>query len=571
MMSTAILMAETVEQPGVRVLSTGKSEETASFAKSFDEKIGTNTEVSSGRSPGELADDGKRLNTERAGSNATIPVPVGAKGQTAADLTARENWKGEVAEKMVAPQLGSPARSFNNSVVEGVQTAEAEMPEKEVATQPAQGPKLDPKDSLDEDSLELASAATAGASVEEQTQIVGDSGIAAQKVNDGAAEEVQNSGPAKKAIKTQDTPATTKPVHKAANTGVGTSVIGVKVNAGPPNQATVLAASQVTTTNSIPLNISPRTPENGGEVAIFSAGKASAGIAGLPAQSSSFEQVAHGAKEVVGESQTGVSSAASATDGQLAAPKPGAEDSKPVPVAAVPSADVEGKTQSLGSALLHAVSADSGSALGTSLGATPFVSMPGDGGAAKLPAAGTTAHGTNLQASSGGAEGYSAVPTAGMERMPKTLVATPTALEIGIQNGTHGWLKVRAEMTDGGVVNASVSTASSSGQEMLHRELPALTAYLQQEKVAVNTVVIHTPTAANAEFRGSGPETNGGGSYQAQQSSDEKGQQQQNIGKMGSDRVDETTDQQSWDGTGEDATLSPVTYAGGGSWLSVRA
>ena len=106
---------------------------------------------------------------------------------------------------------------------------------------------------------------------------------------------------------------------------------------------------------------------------------------------------------------------------------------------------------------------------------------------------------------------------------------------------------------------------------MLHRELPALTAYLQQEKVAVNTVVIHTPTAASAEFRGSGTETNGGGNNQAQQSSDEKGQQQQNIGKMGSDRVDETTGQLSWDGTGEDATLSPVTYAGGGSWLSVRA
>jgi len=51
-------------------------------------------------------------------------------------------------------------------------------------------------------------------------------------------------------------------------------------------------------------------------------------------------------------------------------------------------------------------------------------------------------------------------------------------------------------MTDGGVVNASVSAVSSAGQEMLHRELPALTAYLQEEKVAVNAVAVHGPSAA---------------------------------------------------------------------------
>ena len=52
-------------------------------------------------------------------------------------------------------------------------------------------------------------------------------------------------------------------------------------------------------------------------------------------------------------------------------------------------------------------------------------------------------------------------------------------------NGTQGWLKIRAEMTDGGVVNASVSATTSAGQEMLHRELPSLTAYLQQEQIGV--------------------------------------------------------------------------------------
>ncbi len=72
---------------------------------------------------------------------------------------------------------------------------------------------------------------------------------------------------------------------------------------------------------------------------------------------------------------------------------------------------------------------------------------------------------------------------------------TPTSLEVGVANGSHGWLKIRAELTDGGAVNASVSAASSAGQEMLHRELPSLTAYLQSERLGVNTVVVHAAAA----------------------------------------------------------------------------
>ena len=105
------------------------------------------------------------------------------------------------------------------------------------------------------------------------------------------------------------------------------------------------------------------------------------------------------------------------------------------------------------------------------------------------------------------------------------LTATPTSLEVGIQNGTHGWLKVRAEMADGGVVNASVSAASSAGQEMLHRELPALTAYLQEEKVAVNAVIVHAPLAAEMTARNSTGMADAGG-QEPQRSDGGKGERQ---------------------------------------------
>ena len=78
--------------------------------------------------------------------------------------------------------------------------------------------------------------------------------------------------------------------------------------------------------------------------------------------------------------------------------------------------------------------------------------------------------------------GWGGVVAASVEGAPRMLMATPTALEVGIQNGTHGWLKVRAEMVEGGVVNASMSATSSEGQEMLHRELPALTLFYRRRR-----------------------------------------------------------------------------------------
>jgi hypothetical protein len=149
------------------------------------------------------------------------------------------------------------------------------------------------------------------------------------------------------------------------------------------------------------------------------------------------------------------------------------------------------------------------------------------------------------------------------------LTATPTSLEVGIQNGTHGWLKVRAEMTDGGVVNASVSAASSAGQEMLHRELPGLTAYLQQEKVAVNAVIVHVPSAAGVDARSSSGTDGAGG--QTPQRSNQEEPQHQSLRKMTLNGSDEAVSYGGLHEVDEDGSLPLARYVNGGSWLSVRA
>ncbi|MDW5264320.1 MULTISPECIES: hypothetical protein [Acidobacteriaceae] len=150
----------------------------------------------------------------------------------------------------------------------------------------------------------------------------------------------------------------------------------------------------------------------------------------------------------------------------------------------------------------------------------------------------------------------------------KTLMVTPTSLEVGVSNGTHGWLKIRAEMADGGAINTSLSTASSSGQEMLHRELPSLTAYLHSEHVAVNAVVVQPTVAGETDFRNSFGGTGGTENGQAQQS-DGRGRES----RQGPTNAVPTPAGTSalYSGAEGEEVFSSASYAGGGNWLSVRA
>jgi hypothetical protein len=218
---------------------------------------------------------------------------------------------------------------------------------------------------------------------------------------------------------------------------------------------------------------------------------------------------------------------------------------------------------------VHADAASSPAASGAVPGMT-FGHALADVAGVKAQVAGeAVAHATSLHAGSAEQEGAGTVDTGGMHRM---LGATPTSLEVGLANGTQGWLKIRAEMTGGGQVNASLSSATPAGQEMLHRELPALTAYLHQERVAVNTVVVHAATAAGAAFQPSGG-TEADQRGQMQQQDPKRGgeEERQGVEGIASDRVEDAMSSGGLNGLSENELLSPGMFAGGGGYLNVRA
>jgi hypothetical protein len=148
------------------------------------------------------------------------------------------------------------------------------------------------------------------------------------------------------------------------------------------------------------------------------------------------------------------------------------------------------------------------------------------------------------------------------------LAVTPTSLEVGVANGTHGWLKIRAEM-EGGVVTASVSSGSIAGQEMLHRELPSLAAYLQDEKVSVNALVIKQMPATDL----SGTSSDGDLQRQEQPSQQSSNRPNGGIGigdKSGWDGPEQEGMYEGSNGLGSGGGLLPVMVSGNGSWLNVR-
>lgn len=249
--------------------------------------------------------------------------------------------------------------------------------------------------------------------------------------------------------------------------------------------------------------------------------------------------------------------------------KPGIDEAKTKPAAlATPAGDVNALNAAAAAATpIHAEAGSPGAISGVGSGVAPVPVITA--GAHAVQAGTHTAiapTGVGAQVASGASD---APPP--LDAAHKTLLATPTSLEVGVANGTHGWLKIRADMADGGVVNASLSTASTSGQDALHRELPSLAAYLQSEHVAVNTVVVQPAHVAAADLRGpsAGMNSNGGG--QAQQSGRQGGDNRQDATGTAIDRMEKNVPYSGLNEVGSGELLSPTQYAGGGNWLSVRA
>jgi hypothetical protein len=349
-------------------------------------------------------------------------------------------------------------------------------------------------------------------------------------------------------------------VQKTIGTGATGIEGGAKLSVESSTASVIPVTGQAVTTSAAPLSeIDKTTVEMSGPISAVP--KMPTGVSAAAVDGSVREESTHGIKPSVADRQTPVASG----DEQGEIEKHAAGPEKMAAVTILQLRNGEDKMQNAiepTAAVVHSMSG--GTEVSSSIAVVAPGHTVGDLTAIKpVSDAGAHSAGLPIESRDRDGSGTGAVSADGMSQM---ITATPTTLEVGIPNGTHGWLNVRAEMADGGI-NASVSAATSAGQEMLHRELPSLTAYLQQEKVAVNTVVIHTVAPETLESRGSTTGMDGSSGGQTPQKNNEGGEQLRNGGRATASRADEIVRYQE---TGEDGLLRLATYAGG-SWLSVRA
>jgi hypothetical protein len=300
------------------------------------------------------------------------------------------------------------------------------------------------------------------------------------------------------------------------------------------------------------------------DIAIPPSGKPVIGISIIASEDANHKQALFRGKEKAGDSEV----VANLVADQTPPAKFGDDIAKAAP-SAIKDGDEKTSSAITITTLPHTLAGNNGTAPG---GMAEMVSihLPGTVVEMKTQLGSVIAHAANLQAGPGEHDGSSAV-TDEITVMHRTLLTAPSALEVGLPNGTQGWLKIRAEMTGGGLVNASLSSATSAGQEMLRRELPALTAYLQQERVAVNDIVIHASAAAAPESQLAG-DMNRGGGRQAQQNEGQGGEDAARRAINPTlDRVANTMTHASLNVVDEDGLSLPMMSLGGGGWLSVRA
>lgn len=86
--------------------------------------------------------------------------------------------------------------------------------------------------------------------------------------------------------------------------------------------------------------------------------------------------------------------------------------------------------------------------------------------------------------------------------------AGPGQLEVGVLDGTHGWLKIRAEMGSDGSVTAML-TSSVTAHEALKEAVPELAGYLASESVNVGKIAVH-PASESSAAGGDLSNANGG-------------------------------------------------------------
>jgi len=567
MMSTAILMMAGVELskvcPVPHDLLSGQGElEDFSFAKSFNEHVGVSTS-SQGKTAADalaIALPGLKGTTVTKQSEEVAGRSSGVMEEsiTAQEISVHGELKDALTGKIIQQQATVVAGSQEKTTTaDDAGTMNVEVPAQVKGSADDVSAKSPiayaaPVSGTTDESLEPRVSIAVG---DQPSVSTGDTPVVQKKTE--AAEKVMEGASSKKTAKAQESSATQKTVQKAVGKIADAIAVAPKPVMEVSAEGAIAIVGPVAPTVALQGEISKAT--DAFSKADSSVTKPSAGTFPIAIDGQVHKEIASGAKVSV----TDTAMMVPAGSDPVVSPK---TDMSPEKMRAVPipgGADGENKPQAV---------RESGAALSHSMGVVPTAAVSGDTPGELIPTkllvGDAGGHTTGLPAGSREQDGAGVVAQS-MDGAPRMLGATPTSLEVGIQNGTHGWLKVRAEMTDGGVVNASVSAASSAGQEMLHRELPALTAYLQEEKVAVNAVAVHGPSSAGTDARSfSGTDGAGG---QTPQRSNGGEDQHQNLKKATLNGSDEAMTYRSLHGVDEDGSLPLAAFVSGGSWLSVRA
>jgi len=529
-----------------------------SFAQSFDEGVGGAAEMLGNRPAGQVSTELQSLKDEPPPvkiTNEALAVLPELKGKTVATGERPEYGaaRGTDSRKTVPPQTVAVLGAQPKTIAGGLDTKDAQsLSDVECVTedssfipQDVKGPSLKNDGFLRQVTIEGQSLAPSSDK------------IVVQKRNTRMGKTLE-SVPAEKNAKSQPGKIATTPhlVAIAPTPTLTTMAQGSDLRMGHPIEAVTTSAVVA----SAPPRGKPNSTSDGGlGDGVSAAGKSL--LVGTTVMRDSLVQ-----KNASGEKLPGDDTEAtpSVVVDQAGSPKPGVGVEKLLS-AATPAMDDNGvrteSTSGLSITVAHAMT-------GTTVVASNIVTRensPSDANLIKLATGETGGRATGLPVGFR-EEDISGAVSGSIDR-PQMLTGTPTALEVGIQSGTHGWLKVRAEMTETGVVNASVSASSTTGQEMLHRELPALTAYLQSEKVAVNAVTVH----ATAESRGGSTGMDGGNGGQTLQGGNEEGRRRQGVPETALNGADEAVTYESLNATDDNVALPLATYVGGGSWLSIRA
>ena len=592
MLTAAVVMPAGREQAGVLPVSSDRAQaKGTSFAKSFDEEVAlavdADTKTSSEEGVAEVQDrtplqvPGELVATLVAIKAGTGSAQAGAVSEGDKNVAVTKSANGPLV--FIMPDAKANTKTSSVTTVDGANSVSGgllvQTPEEDVgAVQKSTGETID--GAMKAHPAVQRDAAVAAADVvstkvvrckgQDRSVVVRDAEGSSRSKKTGAAESVVPVTSAKQTPKSQERKGEhTTALETAGATGnVTVTVANATLDSG------VLVGASVPVAVVVPVS----AQSNGAiQMSKDSSGNEMGKVIGKAISTTNSERSAAAAVvgkdgEVTtgeGKAESGAAPVVASAD-EAGSAKAGSESAKSVALALAIGDGDAGKGQKANAAVGPSHDAAGGLSLaGLISGVVPLHGVGGTVSTNVQPQAGNAQTATGLHAGHGELDGGGGATPLGMDGAHQTLATTPTSLEVGVANGTHGWLKIRAELATGGGVNASLSTASPAGQEMLHRELPSLAAYLQQAQVAVNSVVVH-PAMAGNDLHSLAGGMGGDMSGQTQQRNDQGGEARRGWDGPVSSYVDEVA-YDGASGVGADGVLSPVTYAGGGSWLNVRA